>query len=685
LKTTTNQAGQPGTPSAIGRTWLWALFAAALLVRVVYVLAQRENPHFDQPIMDAAYHVEWARAFARGEDFQPGPFFRAPLYVWFLGVLQKVAGASLLVPRLVQCAFGALGSVLVALLGREVFDRRVGLVAGFLHAFYWVAIYFDGELLIPTLIVPLNLGGLLLSVRAARSDKRSAASALGAGLLFGLSAIARPNILLFMPVCALWLVYVRRTRGVQWLAPAALLTAGVVAPIVPITVYNRFVGQDSVLISSQAGVNFWIGNNPQSDGSTAIVPGTRGGWWEGYHDAIALAETAEGRSLRPSEVSQHYAGRAWQWIAAEPGAALRLLAFKARLFWTRWELGNNQEVRFFAQRFAPFMAWLPVSFAWLAPLGLLGLVLCLRPRNPALPVAAFVLVYFLGVIAFFVCARFRLPAIVVLIVPAAHSLVWLLDGIRARAWPRVGAALALVALFASLVNTVPAGVRTSDANGLMQLGNAHLRQGEWDAAYEALWSAVDADPRNVYAHVSLAHVELRQGRPEDARRTLLAAYAVDPGRPEVLEALFEAHWQARDLDAVERLAGETTQRFPELAVGWYHAGRLAVQRGDSEAAPALLARAESADPNDFRAPFALGMLATEAQEYVVAREALERALENGASAEDEFLERAATVLIQLYSQDQATTGAACRVARRFLELRPQHPKARELQRLHCGE
>lgn len=51
--------------------------ALALVLRVVYVLQARSSPLFDHPQMDALYHVEWARAFARGEDFQPGPFFRA--------------------------------------------------------------------------------------------------------------------------------------------------------------------------------------------------------------------------------------------------------------------------------------------------------------------------------------------------------------------------------------------------------------------------------------------------------------------------------------------------------------------------------------------------------------------------------------------------------------------------------
>ena len=43
-------------------------------------------------------------------------------------------------------------------------------------------------------------------------------------------------------------------------------------PIGGVTLYNATAGGDLVLIASQGGVNFYIGNNERSDGRTAIVP-----------------------------------------------------------------------------------------------------------------------------------------------------------------------------------------------------------------------------------------------------------------------------------------------------------------------------------------------------------------------------------------------------------------------------
>ena len=58
---------------------------------------------------------------------------------------------------------------------------------------------------------------------------------------------------------------------------------------------NYAEGDDLVLISSQGGVNFFIGNSAKADGKSAVAPGTRPGLWAGYRDSIAWAKAAEGR------------------------------------------------------------------------------------------------------------------------------------------------------------------------------------------------------------------------------------------------------------------------------------------------------------------------------------------------------------------------------------------------------
>jgi len=495
----------------------------AFVLRVIYVLEMRANPHFEAPIMDAAYHLEWARTFAAGEAFGEGPFFRAPLYPWFLGAVMRLFGDGLLLPRLVQCGFGALTVLLVYLVGREAFDRRVGFAAAVLATVHWVLIYFDGELLIPTLAGPLDLFALWRTLRLGAEPTRRRAGL--AGLAWGIAAIARPNVLLFLPFVAGWL-WLRRLEGRASMVLA--LALGTLAPILPLTAYNRIGGGDWVLISSQAGINFWIGNNPQSDGSTAIVPGTRGGWWEGHRDTVAMAESEAGRELTPSQVSRHYMSKGWGYVFS--GASPAHFLWKLRLFWTDWELGNNQEVRFFSHRYSSLARMLPFPFAWLAGLGLVGLVLALcGPRRSArFPVWGFVIVYMLSVALFFVCSRFRVPVLPPLMVLAAFAGVRIYDHARARrVVPFVMLSLASVVV-CWCSRQLPAGLKTGEANGFLQLAAHSLQTGELEEAKTHLHAALDADAGVAGAHRLLGLIYLKQSDAENAEREFQLALEQDP-------------------------------------------------------------------------------------------------------------------------------------------------------------
>jgi hypothetical protein len=463
---------------------LAAILILALVVRVVYVLQSQESPSFTQPSMDALYHLDWARAFSRGESIHPGAFFRAPLYPWFLGLCLEVFGERLLLVRLLQAVIGTVSVLLVHLVGARAFGRRTGLLAALIASLYWVIVYFEGELLLPVLEILFDLLAIWLSLRAAERGTRGSAALAGAA--WGLSAIVRPNVLLFAPLVLLWLGWRslsssgdRPSSGttgggrVRWRYHLPLAFAlGLAVPIAPITAYNRISGGEWVLVSSQGGVNFWIGNNPQSDGVTAIVPGTRADWWGGYHDAIRIAEEAEGRTLASSEVSRFYSRKAWDWILSNPGSASRHLLWKLRLFFTDWELANNASERFFAYRFGPILRLLPIGFGVLAPLAILGLLATARAWRRTFPLWGFLPVYTASVVAFFVCSRFRAPVLPVMAILAAEACFHVLDLARHRRWPALAVTVAFLGGAAALITATsptswnpPSGARTGGRRG----------------------------------------------------------------------------------------------------------------------------------------------------------------------------------------------------------------------------
>ena len=101
---------QPPAPAASARTKDLAIFlmivSLAFVLRQVYVLELSHSPLFDQPQMDELYHDQWARAIVADRVFVDGPYFRAPLYPWFLAAVYKLCGPGYLAPRIAQMLLG---------------------------------------------------------------------------------------------------------------------------------------------------------------------------------------------------------------------------------------------------------------------------------------------------------------------------------------------------------------------------------------------------------------------------------------------------------------------------------------------------------------------------------------------------------------------------------------------------
>jgi len=505
------------------RSWPWflAVFAVALAPRIAHVVQIQDSPLIEAPILDEKVHHEWAALFAAGEPWSVDratgralPYFRAPLYVWFLGTVYRIAGVdAALAPRLVQSVLGSLMCGLLFLLGQRLFSRSVGLVAGFAAGLDWILVLFDGELLIVPLIVFLDVALALLLVVAAQ--KRRPRWWAAAGLVLGVSAIARPNVLLFAPAALVWILQLERRA-----LPGVAFTLGVLAMVLPVTARNWIVGGDPVLIASQGGVNFFIGNNPMSDGVTAVVPGTSPDWWEGYDQTHAMVAADLGRRPKESEVSRWFFAKGREFWREHPGVALRGFARKARFLFNRQEWANNKCLYTFVEEFAPATGWLPVGFWIVGPFGLLGLALTLRRSRELFPLWGFVATYGFSVALFFVNARFRAPLVPFLIVYGAYAAVWMVQRARARDLRALGLATAALGGLLVAVNWIPerglSAPHRATEDFLGTMANELANRGETEQAL--YW--LDRTARSAAEHLTAEDL-----RPEYAQHLTLILYS----------------------------------------------------------------------------------------------------------------------------------------------------------------
>lgn len=245
------ESGVNHSAFANGRNLLWATLALALLAGLLR-LAVMEELFPPQLLGDESYYAEVAASIGRGEGHrypeQSGTTTRAyrpPAHAFLLslvlrGVESPVAPDQLHGALLLQVAISTLLVIVTVLLGRELFDARVGLLAGAAAAVYPNFVAHAHYLWSESLFATLVTGALWLTV--ANQRRRRGWMAALAGLLFGLAALTRETAIPIAIVAGGWSWWVA-PRGIRRAATrqSALLLACAALTVVPWTLRNHEV------------------------------------------------------------------------------------------------------------------------------------------------------------------------------------------------------------------------------------------------------------------------------------------------------------------------------------------------------------------------------------------------------------------------------------------------------------
>ncbi len=494
------------------KIWVLAIFVLAFALRIIYLLQMRSNPHFFSPTMDPLYHDVWAQNIAGGNWIGGKIFFRAPFYAYFLAVVYKIFGHSYLIPRLIQHLVGSFSCVLVYLVAKRMFNRKIAILSGFLAASYGMFLYFEGELLLDSFLVFFDLLLILLLLKAGEVPKLS--RWFLCGIVLGFSAITRPNILFFIPFVWLWffLLFFKEKGLKKVIFFCLMFVLGSALVIFPVTLRNYIVGKDLVLIASQGGINFLIGNNSNADGMSAVFYKEA---WQ-YRDFEHMAEKEAGRSLKPSEVSSFYYNKGINFLISKPGEAVKLWAKKLYIFWNKFEVSNNQDI-YFSRRYSSLIRILPLGFWLIGPLALTGIALSLRDRKKRLLPIFFIFSYMLTVIMFFVTSRFKLPVFPFLIIFSSFALFELWERLKSKSFSRIIRLLLLVACFSVFTNSNCYHLSVGDfSQSYFSLGNVNLKAGKLNQALEQYDLALDNNPSLRRVHLNKGIVFLRQKKYQEA-------------------------------------------------------------------------------------------------------------------------------------------------------------------------
>lgn len=535
-----------------------ALFSAA--VQLLYLAESLDEPAFLVPVVDAGeYHLAAVR-FAEGGLLYDGPFWQPPLFPLMLGVLYRFAGESILAAKLVLASMAVISTVLVWHLGRSAFSPRVGLLAAVLFTLNGPVLFYGNQLM------PVGLAVLLLLLALIAWNRCLVRPATDRCALFGLLVgaatitIANCIVLVLLPILELARLAIGRREWRQSFRAASAVLLSVAAPVFAVAVRNYHVSGQWVLISTNGGINLYLGNNSETDRTLAVRPGEA--WTR------LTLESCTDRPRTPVEQQGYFFDKTVEFAKTQPMEFLAGLGDKAFQLLNAREIPRNEDIYVFRDysHLLSALVWQVGSFGF--PWGLLcPLALYSVARTPSAQdslararrrgLLLFLLAYGVSIVAFFVTSRYRVPLIPVLAIFAADGILTLVTGLRGaeptgRRWRGIhGVALVMGLLLCNWPIRHPTDGTNFRAELEYFLGAAFAdRQAVPDAELH-FRSAIALNPSYAPPRSALANLYASTGRFDDAIAAAEAAIRLDPASSQAVWILADVYHRMHRLHEAE--------------------------------------------------------------------------------------------------------------------------------------
>jgi 4-amino-4-deoxy-L-arabinose transferase-like glycosyltransferase len=568
--------------------WPLTLFLTAIfLVKLIVLLQLQHHPLLEPGAAgDSGAYVRLATEVRDGNVLLgPGLYYVSPLYIYFLAAGLWMSGSFVFV-RVVQLLLGAAAEGFIFGTARAWFGERAAWVAVVLAALTGIFTFYEILILQSSIDVFLTSAALYALTRAMRAPRAGVAAQLAAGVLFGLQTLNRPNVLAGAAGVILVLLVIRRWRVAVW------LTAGLVLALAPVVVRNAVVSHQFALVSSQGGLNFYIGNNETATGRYQEVPGVRPNADGQAEDTRRVAEAGAGTPLSDAGVSAYFRDRALAWMKAHPTRAAALFGRKLALVFNASHAWLDFSYPYYAYDTGSILRYLVVGPWLLVPLGIAGLFVVGPARRREFAAwAAFVPGAAIGVAVFFVAERYRLPLFVPLCVTSGAAVVGFLDAApKRRAW------IAAVCLAGAVLAWWPFHLNDGRYDERLMLARVLMDRHDYGRAAIELERAHALQPGNTVVQFDLGLALVSSGRGDEGIAQL--RQAVDAGVliPGARYVLVSAMLGTGDRQGAARLVRTFHPLPSDTADSCYRVALMALDAGAPDAAVEFLRRAVALRP-----------------------------------------------------------------------------------------
>ncbi|RJP60318.1 MAG: tetratricopeptide repeat protein [Candidatus Auribacter fodinae] len=570
------------------------IFAAAFSIRFMYLEQIKTNPFFEPRSLDPFFYHSWAQDIAHGNLNGDGVFRGMPLYAYLLGTIYKLTEDSLYCAYCANSLLGALSCMLIFFIGKKLFGSATGIIAGLLAVFYKPFIFYEGMLVGVTLAVFLYLLCLLLLLRF--TTQPNSKDAILTGAIIGISALCRASILL-LPIITIFFYprFLKKVYKGEFIKKSLIIILCAYSIVLATGIRNYIIAKDFVLITAHSGLNFYIGNNSSATGKFHAPDGVGRQPELMMSNAHAMAEKTLGRTLKPSEASAYWKQLGQSFIITHPYSYIRLLLKKLTLFFQGAEIADFRNITFF-ERFSSIMRLPLVTYQFIIPLAILGLIITRKQRGDISILRYFIISNLISVILYFVNSRYRLPAVPVFIIFAAYALKSIAEKIREKDVKRVaGLATALIVLFSATFITREQVDLSDDYN---ELASWYVYNKKDIARGIALFrEALKISPENEYVWFNLGRTYFEDNRLEEAEECFLNTIEFNKDDYESYNILGIIYTRMRRLDDALSAYEKSLQINPAYYKAINNMAEVYIIIGDNDKAEQLRKRSLSINPD----------------------------------------------------------------------------------------
>ena len=333
--------------------------------------------------------------------------YAEPLYPFLAAAVYLLTGHSRTALVLVQILIGTATVWLVGrTAGRTARSSNAGHVAALIAATHPGLIHYASVL--HTLVLDAFFFTLCGALLVDYMESRNQRVALAAGAAIGLGALARPTVLLFLPMLC-WAIASKAVSAKVALRQMVIVSVVACAFVAPWTLRNAAIHHVFMLTRSGTGFVFWLGNNPQSSGSAIADDG---------RPILKLAPPELLQQVRYADEVERdriFTRTAWSYIRTDRMGALRRFAQRLGEFWwfsARWGRLFSPTVRLI------YRVWWAAILSLVVLGGVMSIVAASPGREGIWILLAAALIVSIGQSVYYVEGRHRL-AIETLLFPAA--------------------------------------------------------------------------------------------------------------------------------------------------------------------------------------------------------------------------------------------------------------------------